>query len=269
MRVIRKSLRGSFSRSEPLRIAFLGDLHVGSKNADLDRFLQAVDTVKEYDAYWIGMGDWADAIVPSPSERRFDMDVVDERFLKPEYQYRWVEEALKPIARKGLVILTGNHDEVLRKRHYHDWVDDLAYRLKVPYGTYSSFLRLVLRKTGTSVRKLDFYIHHGHFSGSTAGGGLNKLLKMSSIMEADIYAMGHIHRKMFTTDSILYVNDALEIVERKRYYVATGGFLKGYHTPKGSYVERKMLAPLELGAIMLEIRLKGNDRVPDVTVIDI
>lgn len=244
------------SRDTVFTIAFLGDWHIGHKTVEWDRLHEVLQWVKDTNAYWVGMGDYCQAIVPSPNERRFDLSEFDINLVAPDNQYAKAEELLKPIADKGLMMLTGNHDDVLRRRHYHDFVDSLAHKLGVPYVGFSGFLRLIFERTkpnwrGKAVSKLDIYCHHGYFSGRTKGGKIKRVTELANIFEADVYAMGHVHEIDHTTVVRLQVDKKDKVKEKVRHFLVTGGFIRGYVEDTGTYIERGMYVPTRIGSIAL------------------
>jgi len=241
-------------KSESFEILFIGDVHVGHKNAELKIFKNVVDYVKSHEnAFWIGMGDYADAVVPK-DEKRFDFDMIDKRFLTPEEQYNYIYESFKPIADKCIILLTGNHDDVLREKYYHDWVDELAYKLNVPYGGINAYIRLIFNYDN-SCRTINIYVHHGYFTGRTKSGQINRVEDMRNIFEdAKIYAMGHVHELAFTTTQALYLNKNMKVCENVRYFILTGGFLRGYVENSISYIEKRMLKPTRLGSAKILIK---------------
>jgi len=237
-------------QSESFYIAFIGDTHIGHRTVDWPTLKRVLNWIRENKAFWIGMGDWAHAIAPHPNERRFDLDELDPQFLTPEQQYKKVYELLEPIRRQGLMILTGNHDDVLRRRHYHDFVDALAYKLGVAYAGYDGFLRLVFKR-GRHRQRLDIYAHHGFYGGRTKTGKINRLTDMANLFEADVYAMGHVHEIDHTTNVRLYVDSRLHVQEKVQHFLVTGGFIRGYVPNCHTYIERRMLRPTRLGSIAL------------------
>jgi hypothetical protein len=253
MRQLKKNIICN-SKADIFEIVFIGDIHVGHRNAELKIFKNVLNYVQDHEnTFWIGMGDYADAIVPR-DEKRFDYDAVDRRFLTPEEQYNFIYDSFKPIADKCLVLLTGNHDDMLREKYYHDWVDELAYRLNIPYGSLDTYLRLIF-VSNKSCRTINFYIHHGYFTGRTKSGQINRVEDMRNIFEdAKVYAMGHVHELAFTTTQALYNNRSMKTCENVRYYILTGGFLRGYVGNSFSYIEKRMLRPTRLGSAKISIK---------------
>jgi predicted phosphodiesterase len=252
MRCLKRNIQVS-SADDFVEIVFLGDMHIGHANVDYKCLRNAIGYIHGSEkCLWVGMGDYCDAIVPDGTDSRFDYGSVDRRFLTPQEQYGYASELLSPIADKCLFLMTGNHDDRLRKFHYYDFVEQLAQRLRAPY-TFgpTGFMRLNFC-WGVKRRTFDVFCSHGYFSGRTKPGRLSRLEDLLNIFDADIYAMGHVHDLLVTRKPQLIVDRRLEIVERPRFFLLTGGFLKGYG-PAGSYIERKMLHPTNLGAAKVRI----------------
>jgi predicted phosphodiesterase len=261
MRKLKKNVDCN-SKANIFEIVFIGDIHVGHRNAELKIFRNVLNYIQNHESvFWIGMGDYADAIVPQ-DERRFDFDAVDRRLLTPEEQYNFIYESFKPIADRCLGLLTGNHDDVLREKYYHDWVDELAFRLGVFYGGIASYIRLNFN-CSKSCRTLNFYLHHGYYTGRTKSGQINRLESMMASFEADVYAMGHVHELAFTTSQTLYYNRSMKEKEKLKYGILTGGFLRGYVEDSISYIEKRMLRPTRLGSAKITVKpfQKGGIRV--------
>jgi hypothetical protein len=58
-----------------------------------------------------------------------------------------------------------------------------------------------------------------------------------------------------------------QLVEKQKIIACTGGFMRGYipgsrdgGTPRGNYVEQKMLNPTALGTILIKIKPKRTHR---------
>lgn len=247
MRVIKKIIRYS-KPSDNFLIAFTGDWHIGHVGVEFEYLQRALTWIRENKAFWVGMGDWAHAIVPYPTEKRFDFEELDPQFLTPDEQYGKVYELLKPIRKTGLMVLTGNHDDVLRRRNYHDFVDVLSLKLNVPYVGISGFLRLVFKR-GRHKQKLDIFAHHGYFGGRTKAGKIRRVTDMADLFDADVYAMGHVHEIDHTTNTRLYVDNRLNVQEKVQHFFVTGSFLRGYIPNCSTYVERAMLKPTRLGSV--------------------
>lgn len=268
MRVLKKEF--TYKLSDKFIFAFLGDFHVGNVSSDIDLIKRIVERLVEDKAYVFLMGDYADAIVPD-GDHRFDMRQIDKKMVLPKEQYDAVYEILKPLKGRILAVLTGNHDEMLAQRHYHDWVDELAQRLEAPYGTMCTFYRLGFKVANRHMgrRRFDILLHHGYFTGRTKSGVLKRVQDMNQMFEADLYAMGHVHQKDFATDTILTVDRGLGVSEKRRYYVLSGCFLKSYKKDGLSgYAEKRMYRPSDLGCMGIEMSIRQNNDCIEVRPVE-
>jgi hypothetical protein len=85
---------------------------------------------------------------------------------------------------------------------------------------------------------------------------------MGEVATADIYLMGHDHKKSIGMSSRLCLTDGstgLHLKEKKVLYARTGSFLQGYLPDQPSYVTKKLLNPTDLGSVKIELtpRLKS------------
>ena len=77
--------------------------------------------------------------------------------------------------------------------------------------------------------------------------------------DADIYMMGHDHKKgIIPVDVIGFrrTKSGLEMYNKQKLIVRTGSFLKGYVEDEESYVMRSLLRPASLGIVKIEIDVR-------------
>ena len=99
---------------------------------------------------------------------------------------------------------------------------------------------------------------------------LNKLENIVPYFDADIYLMGHQHKKAGAVADRIYMTrqEPYKVADKTIVLANTGGYLRGYfqgatqggNFPRGSYVERWMKPPVSLGCILLYIRPLRNTR---------
>jgi hypothetical protein len=241
----------------------------------------------EKGAYFLGMGDYIDFMSPSNRQRLAQSALYDTAIKSIDDKARSLVEdlylkALKPSRGRWLGLLEGHH--------YHEYRDgttsdqDLAERLDAPFLGSCAFVRLMLQMTKTRRAPVTIWCHHGVGGGVTLGAPLNKLERLLVSWEADIYLIGHHHKKVAgPIDRIEPVwngnrKDA-SVVHRTKIIACTGGFLKGYapgecqgKVPRGGYVEQKMLNPVALGGVLVKIKPRwanaseNSGWVPDLGV---
>lgn len=223
----------------------------------------------ERGAYFLGMGDYIDFMSPSNRLRQAQAALYDTALKTiDDKAHSLVEDlwlkALKPSRGRWLGLLEGHH--------YHEYRDgtttdqELAKLLDAPFLGSSAFVRLMLQMTKTQRGGVTIWCHHGVGGGITLGAPLNKLERLLAAWEADIYLIGHHHKKVAgPIDRVEMVSGGNgakpRLVHRTKIIACTGSFLKGYGTgdkqggtPRGGYVEQKMLNPVALGGVLLKIR---------------
>ncbi len=223
------------------------------------------------------MGDLADAIVPT--DKRFDGRTIHPDFF-PRIQdiavaeYEYLEQILDPIKEKIVVILTGNHEETIRRHHYLDLTNDLCRKLKVPYGEYCCGVALTFTRGGKKGRSERFilFVHHGAGGGASVGGRLTKLEKLPESVLADIYLMGHFHEQLFDVKPVMKFNfdkkdpvtgEPGVVEEKPRLFLFTGSYLKSYVQGVCTYSERAMYRPNSLGCVRIRIKPYHRELYPE------
>lgn len=205
-------------------------------------------------AYWIGMGDYADCILKD--DKRFDIGglapwVKADNIL--ETQRKWLNDLFSPIASKCIAFLTGNHEEKVHKTYQVDFTRNLSEDLKIPYAGYHCFINLGFNRHTPSGNDT-YIIHawHGAGSAQTEGARLMRLMRLVNDIQADIYLMGHLHAMtQHTPDRLIYFRGKVKSV--KLAALITGSWLKAYTQPKEgetmtpSYAEVAGYKPSRLG----------------------
>ena len=264
-----------YSRNDLFNLGALSDFHLGAKACDKRRINRNVEWIDQWCHKAVFNGDAADAI--NFKDKRFDVKSVDRELLTPREQYKAVYTALEPIAEKLLVVAGGNHDGAIAKMESNDYLEDVADDLGVPYAERSAYIRLQFKRYSQDgdnysghQSSFNIYMHHGSGGARTKGGKLNKVKKMDEIFEADCYLMGHVHDMETIRVPLLDFDDRMNLIQLKKYYALTGGFLKGYEVDNCNYVEQGMYAPTSLGGIFLsincEMNMSTNCRISDIPV---
>ena len=236
----------------------LGDLHLSSPNVDIEKFQGYINWVKNTpSAYVFLMGDAFDAATLSSPTNPF------KQVMNLNEAIKYFHDLLYPIKDKIIGAITGNHEERLEKYAGFNPLQAFCDSFGIQYCGYSAVLRFRIgihrrNKLGIISPKIEylFYAHHTTGGGSTIGGKLNRVKKLSDIFEgASAYLGGHNHSKALGEDSIAYLsksgNGKATIKYRRIVYVDTGSFLNY----DDSYAEMKQLPPSNTGAP--RIRMNG------------
>jgi len=252
--------RKSYTVGNPIRrVYFIGDTHLGVVNCAEGKIKEAVKTIKaDKDAYWIGMGDYCDFVVPG--DPRFDLNQIAEWVDKTDIvrsQANKAIELLAPIKDKNLCMLMGNHEYkymVHSNNNVQAWITD---GLGAKNAGYSCFLKLVYeRENSAEHHSYIGALTHGGSCASTESGKRTALGKWMMHNVASFYAMGHVHTVDFLDRAPLGVSQDMQIENKEILGVISGCFLKTYE--KGiypSYGEMRSYGPTVLGYSMIEFNV--------------
>jgi len=244
----------------------LGDIHLGNVNCDKKYLQNTIKWIADHpNTYVIGMGDYCENIYGD--DRRIDIDAMDREIFTPEEQYLKIKQILSPIKDKIIVLLTGNHEDTIRKRVGIDMTRRLCYDLGIPYGGICSFVRFGI--DGYHSPKLKIFAHHGYDSGRRLGSKINNVEDLSRSFDADIYLLGHSHAIGAATSVRIGIGCRGKFIhKRKVIFGRTGSFLNVYDVGARNYAEDKCLPPQRIGVIRIDIyrRPSPYDSLLDIHV---
>jgi hypothetical protein len=269
------------------KIYWLGDLHLGTIAAHKEAFEDAIARVaRERNSRIIGVGDYVEAI--PPYDKRWAQDVLDPEMPTVLDQFHELREYLKPVKKKVLFLLEGNHEAKLSHTGSHvKWlVCDL---LDIPFGTYAA--KLSVRTTSkTAPQMYKIFNWHGKGQIKSHAGDIitiraNEEAKLKRTLrdlcgDALIMARGHAHKLMVIppTEELYLVDQGGMIKQRytkiyrshteddfipkdARWYVSCGGFLRSQILGASTYIEKAGLPPNVLGYPVLTVE---NGQIVDI-----
>ena len=248
--------------NEPIYLFPFGDIHRSSPGCDVDRWLEFLEWSKNKKrSYFLGMGDYDDfasgserLILGSKNLHDSTLETLDG--LYETHTIRFYNE-MKFMQGKLIGLIEGNHygefQSGITTTQY------LAQKMKCKYLGVSSFIRLVF-KSGTKHSgkiAIDIWAHHGRGGARKVGGSLNRVEDMLMAGNANIYLMGHDHRKSCAYVPTMELSKGggnnLKLHQKKKLIARTGSFLKGYVPDKKSYIADLALNPADLGVIKIEL----------------
>lgn len=247
---------------EPITLIPFGDVHRDSNlhaDAEWKEFL--AHARKKKNALFLGMGDYTDGV--STSERQVINcgGLHDTTSKSLEKFYKGVVGGLA----KELDFMRGRLLGMLGGNHYVSFIDGsnsdnlLCQALGAKFLGVCSFVRVIFEfeGRGQTTATLDIFAHHGKGGGQTPGATFNTLEKMLAGADADIYVMGHDHRKGCIPSTprlrLVQSNGSLRVREREPWLGRTGSFLKAYEPDTVSYNVDAGRSPCALGWIEFEI----------------
>ena len=176
-------INAKFEDSKKLNIYPLGDVHIGSKECDLELFKQWVEMVKnDPDGAVVIIGDVLNMGLKN------SLSNVYEESLSPMQQKELAYELLNPIADKIIAGCSGNHEYRAVKEVGANPLYDVFCRMRIEdrYRENVCFLKLTVGKNGRNPNTYGLVITHGKSK--------NKDLSWTYAVDgADVFISGHTH----------------------------------------------------------------------------
>lgn len=238
--------------------------------ADTDRIRRIIEWGQRHDAYFMGFGDYADALSPSnrdawDSARLYDSarDAMEQAAERTQEELETLTEGTQG---RWLGLLSGHHYFEYDDRSTTD--TRLAAYLEAPHLGDEALVHLLLPDNGHKRRPMArIWGAHGNGSGQP-GAALAKVEKtgMRIVDNADVYAMGHMHKVEQTRVQRIssYGGERggkPHMTARDTILACTGSGMRGHiessrrkGRAQGSYVEKALLSPSSLGAVWVSIK---------------
>jgi hypothetical protein len=246
--------------SHKVFVHVFGDIHRASLGCDAQQLRSDINQVKHANEtredeshYWIGLGDWHNAI--GPKDRRHDAAAIATEFREYVGDDLFQREAstlvseFEAIKQWGIGILTGNHEATIAKTGEFNPSIYVAERLNLPYLGYSALVRFTVRAlNATRVYVVMAYCHHGTGASRTKGGKMNMLWNMRDVVDADVYVVGHVHELVdFPVARMAGTRKgAFRLKERELLFVNGGTYQKAYaaeKAQKGGFNPNRVVRP--------------------------
>lgn len=251
--------------NKPIYLLPFGDVHRFTKLCDKDKWHKFLSWAEaKENAYFLGMGDYDDFM--SFSERRLfqegnfhetTQDTIKD--VITSHCNKFISE-IKFMQGKIIGMLEGNHYGKFQSGM--TTTQEMCRRLKCAYLGCSSFIRLSF-EFGNKRSAIDIWCHHGKGASRLVGGSLNTVEQMESTAHADIFLMGHDHKKSVGLKTRLRLNPTggnIRLSQQKVLLARTGSFMRGYVPDVASYVARGMLTPTDLGVVKIELTPKREQK---------
>jgi len=169
-----------------------------------------------------------------------------EDLIPPNDQKKEIIRMLMPLRERIVCMNGGNHEWRTKKMAGIDVTEEIADKLGVPYSEDESYVKICLGKRQNNQKKFVYttYVTHGAGGGKKAGGTLNNLEDLSKNIFADVYLVGHGHKRI-GHKAVFRMPDLRnnKIIEVEQLYVSAGGWLEF-----GGYPVRKMYRPQVRGS---------------------
>jgi len=177
---------------EVIEIHVLADFHLGDPFCDEKLVRRQIEIVKSREnAYCILNGDLLNTALKGSVS-----DCYEEK-ISPMEQLKLIVGLMEPIAKKCLVITSGNHERRVSKDTSIDLMEIVARELQVPYAEEGAMLYISCGQNVAEHRDKPVtymvYVTHGSGGGRTEGGKINALAQLVALVDADIYVHSHVH----------------------------------------------------------------------------
>jgi len=234
-------------------LVFIADLHFGSIHVDVDRFLSLCQWLHDNpSARWMMLGDLLET-------KTRQAPGYDESGIATEHAKVAVIEALRPVAKQGLVILAGNHDmrpsrEAGMKVTTH--AEEIAKELGIHFGQRNTHCRVILQR-GKLEQSYTGYVTHGSSGARTPGGRIAALERIANNVRCDFVATAHVHSKATHERVLGELSPEIEeqggrevsrVQMAEVQEIITGSFLRH---EQGSYARDGDMSPSSLGTVSL------------------
>lgn len=245
-----------------VRIAIIGDAHIGDPNANERLLRERVSYIeKNDDMYVMLLGD-----LMNNATKGSVSDVYGEN-LTPMQALQRLVEIFDPIRNRIIVMTDGNHEA----RSYKEVGVDLTYILACELGikdryipdaalAFVTFGELANGKKESNgsgnVRQMTYsiYASHGRGGGGTVGSKMNALEKLASICDADVYCHAHSHLPGVFKESFFRTDiRARKAMQVEKLFVNSNAYLN-----YGGYGKASNFRPASLA--MPVIWLSGTQR---------
>lgn len=225
---------------EKIELYTMGDFHIGSAHFLEEKLQKDIDTIKNNpNALVILNGDLIN------NATRYSVSDIYEEHLNPEQALDLLTDYLEPVKDKIIGIVSGNHEDRTYKQTGLRPLKNLCYRLNLldKFDPISNTIFLSFGKSRERNNVKNTYViyqTHGRGGGSTVGGKVNRVHKLSNIyVNCDVYIHSHTHLPAVFKDSYMLVDTRNKgVSQQDRLFVNTNAY-EGF----GGYGERMNLPP--------------------------
>jgi hypothetical protein len=222
----------------------LGDMHIGSPNADESLLMEVRQWIKDHNCAWIGIGDYLEM-----GQKTSVGDSVYSQILSPKDQVAYMKDFMYPIKDKCAGLLKGNHEERANKATGLDPVQSLAEHINAPYCVWEIFGSVSRPRVGAST----FYGVH-HYAGHKNAGAMEAWAEreVKSWCNADVVFLGHSHDKSYTPITVMDINSvSRSVCEKEQAIIGSGHYLKRAE----SYIASRGTRPKPRGTYAAHIHM--------------
>lgn len=211
---------------------FIGDVHYGSPQCDVSRFLRMLEYCSKNNLAVLLMGDLLEM-----STRDSVGAGIYEQDVKAHTQFEQMVEWLKPLAKKNLLLglHSGNHENRVYKSTGVNISKAMANELGVSFLSDACWN---LFRVGS--QRYTCYSLHGATNSRFDGTALLAAERISASFDCDILAHAHTHK---SANASVVIQSVVKnsVKEYKKHLILTGGFVRydgGYGQTSGMPISK-------------------------------
>ena len=264
-----------FTYAKPIILVFFGDVHRDSPNHANGKWQSFLSELRQRlkageNLWFFGMGDYLDSTSTSDRECLGQLSAKAHETLKNDITA--LQLAKCHLFAKECEFMRGRIIGLLNGNHYFNFDhgantdQKICELLSAAYLGVCSFVRLSFTVAGRTFTR-DIFAHHGAGAARLFGGSFNRVQQMAEGAEADIYAMGHDHKRiaspgqprLFLSSSNI---NGLKVEQREPVVVRSGSYLASYEPGVVNYNVDACRSPASLGHVEILIKIshtRGRD----------
>lgn len=228
-------------KREEVPIVFLGDVHYGHTNCNMDEFLKKIKWIEENNAYVILMGDLLEVCNPNHLP-----NTMWHQEYNPMMQRNNMLTILADIKDRIIGLISGNHELRIFNQTGIDLSFEMAQELDTDYLKDGGYVRIK-----TKGPEYYFAVFHGSGGSLTPYHQLNKAMAVWEDM--DLMAIGHMHQ-LFHETKYRYKIEKGERIKKEIHLIRTGGFLE-----YPDYAMRRFMPLANVGAPTVWVNTKTKN----------
>lgn len=233
---------------DKVELMLMGDMHIGSKYYDEKFHKKNIQRCLDRDTYIILMGDQIEAATrESVGAGVYEQsEIIDQ-------QIEHFIDLMQPLKEKELILgmHAGNHEMRLYKSSGLDITRHMAKSLAIPYFSWG---KLHYFRVGKQAYKL--YTTHGASGATKPHTKIKGVIDLANLVDAEIYAMGHLHQLSHHIRNYYAANTKnKKVEEQQKHFILTGSYLNHW----GSYAHIKSMEPMRKGSPVVRLDGKEHD----------
>ncbi len=225
-----------------IKILLMGDEHIGSPQYDKDLHLSMLEQAYNKGWYILHMGDGIEAA----TRNSIGSGVYAQETIIDQQMSDWIN-TYKPFVENGTFIGAhiGNHESRAMK---DDGVNLMRHMCREAGAKYLGIARAHLLRVGN--QSYTAYTTHGSSGARLPYTKIKGALDLERVINAEIYAMGHVHQLSHHVRNFYEINKRNKQVQKnKKHFVLTGSYLDY----PNSYAQVKCMEPARMGSPLLTL----------------